>query len=91
MKLKVKQPKNTSVRPKNANSSKKATINSRQELVVQRLSSELSGKTPKYAPIGPWDSVPYTYDDVTIECIKLACVRHFKIWMRNLHMQSVMF
>ena len=61
------------VRPKTANSGKIASIISRGELVVQRLSSELSGKTPKYTPLGPREFVPYTQEDLTIFEIKNAC------------------
>ena len=66
-----------SVRPKSANSTKIASILFREEMVVQRLSSELSGKTPKYAPLGPREFVPFTAADVTFEEIKSACLRYF--------------
>ena len=65
------------VRPKTGNSSKISTILTKQELVVQRLSAELNGKTPKYAPIGPREFVPYLDEDLTIPGIKAACWRHF--------------
>lgn len=65
------------VRPISANSSKIATILSREEMVVQRLSSELSGKTPKYTPLGPREFVGFTASDVTLDEIKSACLTHF--------------
>ena len=67
----------TQMRPKNANSNKISIILAREELVVQRLTSEMSGKTPKYTAIGPREFVPYLADDLTIGCIKEACVAHF--------------
>ena len=65
------------VRPKSANSTKIAAILSREEMVVQRLSSELSGKTPKYTPLGPREFVGFTAGDVTLDEIKSACLTHF--------------
>ena len=61
------------VRPKSANGGKIASIVSRGELVVQRLYSELSGKTPKYTPLGPREFVPYVHEDLTLCEIKNAC------------------
>ena len=47
-------------------------------MVVQRLSDQWSGKTPKFCPIGPREFVPYLSDDFTLDCIKSACIEHFK-------------
>ena len=47
------------------------------ELTVQRLSSEVSGKAQKYARIGPREFVPFTEDELTIENIKRCCEKHF--------------
>lgn len=48
------------------------------ELTVQRLSSEVSGKAQKYTRIGPREFVPFNSEDkLTIESIKCACERHF--------------
>ena len=54
------------------------------ELTVQRLSSEVSGKAQKYARIGPREFVPFTKDELTIENIKLCCERHFDFFHGNL-------
>ena len=67
----------TEVRPKSLNAGKISAVLSRQELVVQRLSAELTGKTPKYSPIGPREFVPYPFDDVTLVEIKNACISFF--------------
>ena len=48
------------------------------ELTVQRLSSEISGKAQKYARIGRREFVPFTEDELlTNKNIKHCCERHF--------------
>ena len=48
------------------------------ELTIQRLSSEVSGKAQKYARVGPREFVSFHADDeLTIENIKSACEKHF--------------
>ena len=48
------------------------------QLTVQRLSSEVSGKAQKYARVGPWEFVPIdTNEELTIDAIKVACNLHF--------------
>ncbi|CAB3977778.1 transient receptor potential cation channel subfamily M member 6-like [Paramuricea clavata] len=47
------------------------------ELVVQRLSSEVSGKAQKYSRIGAREFVPFN-EEVSIHAIKAACERHYK-------------
>ncbi|XP_057300435.1 uncharacterized protein LOC130632148 [Hydractinia symbiolongicarpus] len=48
-----------------------------QELVVQLLKGESSGKAKKYERTGPQEFVPFEYDEVMIENIKAACTKHF--------------
>ena len=55
----------------------KHTLIERNELTVQQLSSEESGKAQKYAGIGPREFVPLTEDELTIKYIKCSCERHF--------------
>ena len=50
----------------------------KEELVVQRLSSDVSGKQQKYSRVGPREFVAYEYDEVTADNIKAACQMHFK-------------
>ena len=52
-------------------------ILAREEVVIQRLSAEVSGKAQKYSRIGPRESVPYDYEEVTLANIKSACKKHF--------------
>ena len=49
----------------------------KQELVVQRLSSEVSGKAQKYTRVGPREFVQYDEQELTIAGIKAACEKHF--------------
>lgn len=48
-----------------------------EEIVVQRLSSEVSGKAQKYSRIGARDFVPFTFSEVTLDNIKKACQSHY--------------
>ena len=56
----------------------KGNILERQELVVQRLSSEVSGKAQKYTRVGSREFVQYDEEELSIEGIKAACEKHFK-------------
>ena len=49
----------------------------KEEIVIQRLSTEVSGKAQKYSRIGPREFVPFDYEEVTLDNIKNACRRHF--------------
>ena len=49
----------------------------KEEIVIQRLSAEVSRKVQKYSRIGPREFVAYEYDEVTISNIKEACTKHF--------------
>ena len=48
-----------------------------KELIVQPLESEPSGKAQKYERSGPQEFVPFEQDEVSIDNIKKACIRHF--------------
>ena len=60
-----------------AKTNEKGNILERQELVVQRLSSEVSGKAQKYTREGPCEFVQYDEEEPSIEGIKAACEKHF--------------
>jgi hypothetical protein len=74
--MKAKRLKNTG---KNINKTGKHNILDRKELVVQRLSAEVSGKAQKYTRVGPREFVTYQDGELTVEGIKEACVRHFAL------------
>ncbi len=50
----------------------------RQEIVVQPLATEATGKAKKFERTGPQEFVSFLYDEVTIENIIAACSEHFK-------------
>ena len=52
------------------------------ELVVQRLSSPVSGKAQKYSRVGPREFVSFQYKEMTINNIKSACEKHFRLSLR---------
>ena len=43
------------------------------EMIVQRLACQPTGKSMKYERIGAQEFVPYPYDDFTLDLIKKAC------------------
>ena len=51
----------------------------KEEIVVQRLSEDVTGKAQKHSNIGPREFVQVGFDDdkLTIEKIKGACLKHF--------------
>ena len=49
----------------------------KEETVIQRLSTKVSGKAQKYSHIGPRKFVPFDYKEVTLDSIKNVCRRHF--------------
>ena len=51
----------------------------KEEIVVQRLSADVTGKAQKYSCIGPREFVQVGLDDdeLKIEKIKDACLKHF--------------
>ena len=52
-------------------------IRAREEVVIQRLRAEVSRKAQNYTRIGPRESVPYDYEEVTLANLKPACKKHF--------------
>ena len=60
-----------------AKKNEKGNILERQELVVQRLSSEVSGEAQKYTRVRPREFVQYDEEELSIEGIKAACEKHF--------------
>ena len=48
-----------------------------EELVIQCLSSSVSGKAQKYTRVGAREFVAFGYDEVTIQNIKQACKEHY--------------
>ena len=65
---------------KNENGASGAGANIMQsgEMVVQRLSAEVSGKAQKYTRVGAREFVPDTFPDITLENIKVSCIKHFQ-------------
>jgi hypothetical protein len=55
----------------------KESKESKEEIVVQRLSSEVSGKAQKYLRIGPREFVHVGKEELTFESIQKACLKHF--------------
>lgn len=50
----------------------------KEEIVVQRMSSDVSGKAQKYCRIGPREFVPFQeYGELTLENIITACQKQF--------------
>ena len=54
-------------------------ILAREEVVIQRLSAEVSGKAQKYSRIGPREFAPYDYEEMTLPIIKTTCKETFRI------------
>ena len=55
-----------------------------EEIVVQRMSADVSGKQQKYTRIGPQEYVPFEYEEITIVNIKDTCKKHFSQIEKNL-------
>ena len=49
-----------------------------EEIVVQRMSADVSGKQQKYTRIGSQEYVPFEHEEITIANIKDACKKHFR-------------
>ena len=61
----------------NGNNGKINDILKKEEIVVQSLSAEVSGKAQKYSRMGPREFVRFEFEEVTSENIKSACCSHF--------------
>ena len=66
----------SAVEKKNKNLGEEAIVK-RNELVVQRLSTEPKSSTMKYSREGPREFVSFDFEEVTIENIRAACISHF--------------
>ena len=67
------------VAPKSANTAKINRILYRNELLVQRMTDEMEGKTKaKYNTFGARQFVRFNEPNVTIDGIKKACHRHYR-------------
>ncbi|CAB4007044.1 Hypothetical predicted protein [Paramuricea clavata] len=62
---------------KRCKTTKEDRPNSVEELVVQRLSSSVSGKAQKYTRVGAREFVAFAYDEVNVTNIKKACEEHY--------------
>ena len=40
------------------------SIEAKDEIIVQRMSSEVTGKQQKYTGIGPWEFIPFEFDGI---------------------------
>jgi len=49
------------------------SIEAKEEIIVQRLSSEVTGKQQKYMQIGPREFVPFEFDEITFDNVVEAC------------------
>jgi hypothetical protein len=49
----------------------------KDEIIVQRMSSEVTGKQQKYTRIGPQEFVPFEHDELTFENIVESCQKYF--------------
>ena len=55
----------------------------KDELLVQQLSSELSGRAQKYTQLGLRKFIPYKDKEVTFDNIMAACEKFFKSKLRD--------
>ena len=43
------------------------SVEAKDEIIVQRMSSEVTGKQQKYTRIGPREFVPFEFDEITFD------------------------
>ena len=53
------------------------SVEAKDGIIVQRMSSEVTGKQQKYTRIGPREFVPFEFDDITFDNIVEACQKYF--------------
>ena len=53
------------------------SVEAKQEIIVQRMSSEVTGKQQKYTRIGPGEFVPFEFDEITFDNVIEACQKYF--------------
>lgn len=71
-----KQKQKRTARGKNGKVDNKGDV--KDEITVQRMSADVSGKQQKYSRIGPQEYVPFEYEEVTFDNIVVACGKHFQ-------------
>ena len=54
-----------------------------EEIILQRMSSDVSGKQQKYTRIGPQEYVPFGHEELSIANIKDACMKYFRPQMQK--------
>ena len=53
------------------------SVEAKDEIIVQRMSSEVTGKQQKYTRIGPREFVPFEFDDITFHNKVESCQKYF--------------
>ena len=53
------------------------SVEAKEEIIVQRMSSEVTGKQQKYTRIGPRGFVPFEFDEITFDNVVEACQKYF--------------
>ena len=53
------------------------SVEAKDEIIVQRMSSEVTGKQQKYTRIGPREFVPFECDDITFDNMVESCQKYF--------------
>ena len=56
---------------------KRESVEAKDEIIVQRMSSEVTGKQQKYTRIGPREFVPFEFNDITFDNIVESCQKYF--------------
>ena len=77
--FKQKQTKQKLKRAAKGKSSKgegKDTV--KDEIIVQRMSADVTGKQRKYSRIGAREYVPFDYEELSFENVVKACEKHFR-------------
>jgi len=55
------------------------SVEAKGEIIVQRMSSEVTGKQQKYTRIGPREFVPFVFYEITFDNIVEACQKYFAV------------
>ncbi|PFX18239.1 hypothetical protein AWC38_SpisGene17389 [Stylophora pistillata] len=53
------------------------SVVAKDEIIVQRMSSQVTGKQQKYTRTGPREFVPFEFDEITFDNKVEACQKHF--------------
>ena len=57
------------------------SVEANDEIIVQRMSSEVTGKQQKYTRIGPRELVSFEFNDITFDNIVESCQKYFAAQM----------